>query len=166
MKIHDDHLYHGAALLQIAEHPEFTAINPLELGERNLRVAYKVNDNIAIYLKYATRPTGRYKEYVFTFSAAQLADIYNVRMLLSSIFIALVCVADREVCCLSEAELRSMVMARESEIGDEEDSVTVLVSIQQGKSLRAYVNVPGQRKGEALEVHVVPRGAFPAKLFA
>jgi len=153
-------------LLQIAEHPQFTAINPLELGERNLRVAYKVNDDIAVYLKYASRPVGRYREYVFTFSAAHLADIYDVRNSLPCTFIALVCVADREICCLSEAELRSMVLARESELGEEEENVTVLVSIQQGKSLRAYVNVPGQRKGEALEVHVVPRSAFPAKLFA
>lgn len=32
MKIHDDHLYHGAALTQIAEHPLFIAINALKVG--------------------------------------------------------------------------------------------------------------------------------------
>ncbi len=32
MTIHDDHMYHGAALIQIAEHPQFTAINSLKLG--------------------------------------------------------------------------------------------------------------------------------------
>lgn len=32
MKIHDDHLYHGAALTQIAEDDQFTAINALKLG--------------------------------------------------------------------------------------------------------------------------------------
>ena len=30
MKIRDEHLYHGAVLNQIAEHPRFTAINTIE----------------------------------------------------------------------------------------------------------------------------------------
>jgi len=34
MKIADDHLYHGAALLQIAEHAQFTAINRLTTTKR------------------------------------------------------------------------------------------------------------------------------------
>ena len=38
MKIDDDHMYHGAVLLQIAEHPRFTAINTIELSGQNLAV--------------------------------------------------------------------------------------------------------------------------------
>ena len=33
MKIRDDHMFHGAALIQIAEHPRFTAINSLVVGK-------------------------------------------------------------------------------------------------------------------------------------
>jgi len=31
MNIDDNHMYHGAALIQIAEHPQFTAINSLKV---------------------------------------------------------------------------------------------------------------------------------------
>jgi hypothetical protein len=51
MKIHDDHLYHGAALTQIAEHHLFTAINALKIGDNTIRVAYRINDLIAVYFK-------------------------------------------------------------------------------------------------------------------
>ena len=32
MKVEDKHLYHGAAVMQIAEDENFTAINPLQLN--------------------------------------------------------------------------------------------------------------------------------------
>jgi hypothetical protein len=46
MKINDDHMYRGAALTQIAEHPRFTAINAFKFS----RSAFKANDGIGIYI--------------------------------------------------------------------------------------------------------------------
>ena len=57
MKIDDDHMYHGAVLLQIAEHPRFTAINTIELSGQKSRSAYRINDRIGIFLKYASKPS-------------------------------------------------------------------------------------------------------------
>ena len=71
MKINDDHMYHGAALTQIAEHEQFTAINAFEHGGKTSRSAFIVNHDIGVYLKYAGKPVGRYKEYQFTFLAAR-----------------------------------------------------------------------------------------------
>lgn len=34
MKMNNDHMYHGAALTQIAEHPEFTAIKTIKNCDR------------------------------------------------------------------------------------------------------------------------------------
>jgi hypothetical protein len=51
-EIEDQHVYHGAALTQIAEDDEFTAINPLDLLGKRLNSAFRINDNIGIYLKY------------------------------------------------------------------------------------------------------------------
>ena len=67
MKIADDHMYHGAALLQIAEHPRFTAINSIEVSDQKSRSAYRINDNIGIFLKYASKPSGigEYPLYVY-----------------------------------------------------------------------------------------------------
>src|SRR6266446_1345266 len=74
MTIDDDHMYHGAGLIQIAEHPQFTAINSLKHDGAVVANAFKVNDEIAIYLKYATKPTKAFKEYQFTFTNNHLAQ--------------------------------------------------------------------------------------------
>ena len=58
MKINDDHMYHGAALTQIAEHPQFTAINAFKHANRPSRSAFRINDDIGVYLKYASKPKG------------------------------------------------------------------------------------------------------------
>ena len=40
MKINDDHMFHGAALTQIAEHHQFTAINGIRIGKKLSRCAF------------------------------------------------------------------------------------------------------------------------------
>jgi hypothetical protein len=112
MKIDDDHLYHGAALIQIAEHPQFTAINALKRGTKTYRVAYKVNDSIAVYLKYATKPIGAAAEYVFTFNEENLAELNEIVSVTPKTFVVLVCVRDRQNCCVSHAELQELIARR------------------------------------------------------
>ncbi len=62
MEIREEHLYHGAALNQIAQHKQFTAINALKLKTRTSRSSFRVNDDIAVYLKYCNKPKGRFRE--------------------------------------------------------------------------------------------------------
>ena len=54
MKISDDHLYHGSALLQIAEDPRFTAINSIEVSGKKSRSAYRINDSTGIFRGLST----------------------------------------------------------------------------------------------------------------
>ena len=75
MRIDDNHMYHGAALIQIAEDQQFTAINSLKLNDLVLRNAYRINDDIGFAMKYSTKPKGRYKEYLFTFSTEYLEKL-------------------------------------------------------------------------------------------
>ena len=75
MKINDDHMYHGAALTQIAEHPQFTAINSFHRGSQKSRSAFRVNDDVGIYLKYSRNATPAFGEYPFTFSEPNLEEI-------------------------------------------------------------------------------------------
>ena len=165
MKIHDDHLYHGAALIQIAEHPLFTAINSLKLKNRTLRTAYKVNDDIGVYLKYARRPTKTFKEYPFTFHKDHLKELSDIAGVINNLFLALVCVKAREVCCLSYSELTVLLERRKRARKADEDQYTILVTIPQGKSMRVYVNMPGEKKKILGRQLVVSRNSFPAKLF-
>ena len=59
MKINDDHMYHGAALTQIAEHPTFKAVNAFWLNGKKSNAAFRINDTTGIYVKYAGFPTAR-----------------------------------------------------------------------------------------------------------
>jgi hypothetical protein len=165
MKIHDDHLYHGAALIQIAEHPTFKAINSLKIGNTESRVAYAINGDIAVYLKYASRPVGGYKEYVFSFSEDQLTELDSIADVKPKTHVVLVCVKDREVCLLSYAELKVLRELREKDRGRAEESLQVMVTAPANKSLRVYVNAAGT-KGKNLGERVVSRRNFPEKIFS
>ena len=63
MRIHDDHMYHGAALIQVAEHKSFTAINALKTSSGLHRNAYKINDEIGLYLKSLLSKNGFKKNF-------------------------------------------------------------------------------------------------------
>ncbi len=165
MKIHDDHLYHGSALIQIAENPNFTAINALKLGKKVVRVAYRINDDISVYFKYASKPFGAHKEYVFTFTKDHLEELAKIATVTPATFVALICVKDREICTLPYADLQMLLKRREKNHGAPEDSLTVLVTVEAGKSLRVYVNASGKRNTMLGKALVVSRSAFPGDIF-
>ena len=100
MHIDDDHLYHGAAITQIAEHRLFTAINVFKDADDISRSAFRVNDDIAVYFKYATKPKRPHDEFVFTFTTENLDEIHRIAKLVPKTFLALVCVKARHICCL------------------------------------------------------------------
>ncbi|WP_156439999.1 hypothetical protein [Burkholderia savannae] len=165
MQIHDDHMYHGAALIQIAEHPQFTAINSLKIGGAVVPVAYKINDEISLYLKYASNPTPAYKEYPFTFTHEHLSQLAKIKAENSKTFVALVCVKDREICCISYDQLQSLIARRKAEKGDDEDQYVILVTAPERKGLRAYINAPGRKKTMLGKPLIVARNAFPGVVF-
>lgn len=163
MKIRDDHLYHGAALIQIAEHPQFTAINSLKVKTVKFENAYKINDNIAVYLKYSTKP--KRGEYQFTFHKEHLAELDTIATAHLKTFMALVCVTGREVCCLSHEQLLALIALRRKALGSDENQYVILVTIPAGRSLRVFVNAPGVRGKMLGKPIVVSRNAYPNDLF-
>ena len=165
MKLRDDHLYHGAALIQVAEHTKFTAINSLKIGKDTYTNAYRVNDDVAVYLKYATNPKKSYSEYVFTFQTDQLDSLKEIAGHCKSTYLALVCVKDREVCCISYKELCDLIRARKNKKGSEEEQYAILVTAPTGKNLRVYVNAPGVRGQTIGEPLLVPRNRYPDVIF-
>ncbi len=165
MKIRDDHKYHGAALIQVAEHELFTAINSLKLGEKVFQNAYKINDEIALFLKYARNENEAFGEFVFTYSTHQLDELLEVRDGNVKTYVAMICVAAREICCISCDELVDMIDKRKKIKGAGEDQYNLLVTAPIGKSLRIYLNEPG-KKNAKLEEKIVSRKDFPERLFA
>jgi len=168
VKIEDQHLYHGAALTQIAENDEFTAINPLDLLGKRLSSAFRINDNIGVYLKYNAvkpKPNG---EFPFTFSQDSLKELAGMaeHLHLKKVFVVLVCYKAREVCVVTLQRLKEMVATREKAAGKAEDQYVLLVTAPKNSQLRLYLNVPG-KKGKLLKntETKVPRNSFPAVLF-
>ncbi|MEN8134308.1 MAG: hypothetical protein ABFS18_02060 [Thermodesulfobacteriota bacterium] len=165
MKIQDEHLYHGAALAQIAEDPQFTAINALKLSGKNSRSAYLVNDSIAVYLKYASKPLGTYKEYNFTFNKANLAELNKLVESEHNLHVAMVCIKDREICCISYKELISLINKRKRSYGAQEPQYTILCTLKPRQAFRVNINKPGRKNTYVGEPLLVKRNNFPAVLF-
>lgn len=164
MRIDDDHLYHGAALNQIAEDPHFTAINVLPSGAL-LGNSYRINDDIGIHLKYASSPVGNAREYKFTFPAEHLTDLSRLGSKVSKMFVALVCVHDRQICCLTLEQLKTLITRRREAIGSNEEQYVLLVTLPENKSFRVYVSVPGQRGRILGKAMIIPRNTFPSRIF-
>ena len=164
MHIQDEHLYHGAALNQIAEHERFTAINSLKMGGKTSHNAFRINDEVSLYPKYCKNPTGRYKEYKFTFTEGQLDEIARIHDNGDALYIALVCVKDREICCISYATLNDLIAKRHAAAGNNENQYQLLVTLNPRQAFRLYVNSPGQQ-GITLGRVIIPRKRFPDMLF-
>jgi hypothetical protein len=164
MRINDDHLYHGAALTQIAEFPTFKAINAFSANGEKSRSAFIVNHDTGIYLKYATSPTKRWKEYVFTFTETHLAELEALKSHHARVFIVLVCRKAKEICVLTLDEFEKHRALREKAKGAKEPHYQILVTVPKGKSFRVYMNAPGQKK-TMLKDQKVPRSDFPKLIF-
>ncbi|TKB58124.1 MAG: hypothetical protein E8D49_12115 [Nitrospira sp.] len=124
MKINDDHFYHGAALIQIAEHLQFTAIKAVTADGRVSRSSFLVNNDIAVFLKYAEKPTKTFNEYVFTFYLDHLDEIERIEQKAGKAFVALVCIQARQICCISRDELTDIIEERKRAKGSAEDRYT------------------------------------------
>jgi hypothetical protein len=164
MKIDDDHMYHGAALIQIAEHPQFTAINSFKGKLADHENTYRINSDIAVYLKYAGKPNKAHSEYVYTFNKSNLAELDAIAKN-GKLFLALVCVKAREVCCLSYDQLLILIRRRQKAAGKVEDHFVLLVTAQKNAGLHVYVNAPHKKNTKLGKDIIVSRNAFPDNLF-
>lgn len=164
MKIRMEHEYIGAALMQIAEHEQFTAINAMQIKGEKTNNAFKINNNIGLLCKYASEPNGM-NEYLFTFHVDHLSAIQKIAKHNNQAFLALVCVEDAEICCLSFEEFNTLIGNRKKSAGRDEDLYQILVTAEQGKSLRAYVNAAGKKGTIAGKKITVARNAFPNAIF-
>jgi hypothetical protein len=164
MKINDDHMYHGAALTQVVEHPTFKAVNAFWLNGKKSSAAFRINDTTGIYVKYAGVPHGHAKEYIFTFTSAHLGELSVLREHCTKVFVVMVCIRNKEICAISYGQLMEMIRLRKDVRGEDEDQYQVLVTAPPNKQFRVYVNHPG-RKGVLMGEQLVRRSAFPELLF-
>jgi hypothetical protein len=165
VKIEQEHLYHGAALIQIAEDSRFTAINSLGVGTDISKSAYRINDDIGVYLKYAGKPNTSHSEYVFNFSMVNRQEMATLSGSVSRFFVVLVCVKGREICCLEYRDVESMFRRRREAKHSDEEQITILVTMPKGKKFRVYVNAPRKKNRRLGKAKLVTRNDFPSVIF-
>ena len=165
MRITEEHLYHGAALNQIADHEQFTAINALKYKGDESRSAFRINDDIAVYLKYCTKPSGGFDEYKFSFHSSRLQELKNIAKTENKLHVILVCVDDRHICCIPYDTLIRMIEERRKARGRKEEQYQILVTLKRRENFRVYMNKPSRRKVILGEPRKIPRNAFPNSLF-
>lgn len=165
MKIADDHMYYGAAIIQIAEHPHFTSINSFKIKSEVLHNTFEINDRIGIHLKYASKPNGKYNEYVFTFTTDHLDQLARADKITDQLFLGLVCVAGKHICALSYADFAELIERRRKDKKADEDQYTLLLTLPKDSAFRVYVS-PADTKGKTLGYPLkIARNRFPNALF-
>jgi len=164
MRINDDHMYHGAALTQIAEQPIFKSINAFWNKGKRSSCGFRINDTTGVYIKYAASSRGHTREYLFTFSEAHLQEFRTLREQCQSVFAVLVCIGDKCICVVSYGQIMELIKLRTDAKGHQEDQYQIIVEVPPNKQFRVYTNMPN-RKGIRLGEILVARNAFPQILF-
>ena len=164
MKIRLEHQNIGAAIMQIAEHQNFTAINPLKIQGDPINNGLLINGNIAVLCKYASK-SNAIGEYVFSFKKEHIGTAEKSKKEKHNLFFALVCVEEGEICCLTGDQLNQLIESRRKSAGVNEDQYQVLVTVKKGSSFRVYVNAAGKRMKSTVDVLTIARNAFPDSIF-
>ena len=165
MHIDKNHLYHGAALIQIAEDPKFTSINELKIKKVSYRDVFGINKDSAVFLKYAGEPANVHQEFVFNFDKATRDRLKEIGDHVGHLVLGLVCVEAEHICCITSTEFWRLINRRITAKGEEEDQITILITCPPSEGFHVYVNKPGVKNMKIGKNLNVPRNAFPKKVF-
>jgi hypothetical protein len=145
MKIQEQDIYHGPALMQIVEHRSFKALN---LASTNYG-HYLVNTDRQVFVKY--RKT-KHSPWQFIFAPEELSALSKAMSGAGSVFVCLVC-GHFTICALNAEEILQLVGLTEA------SQQSIRVEVPSGGSC----HVSGT-KGKLKKT--VPHNSFPEKLFA
>jgi hypothetical protein len=172
MHIDDDHRHYGSAIIQVAEDPRCTAIRALRQNGGVSRCGFRIGGlkkkKLGLFVKYrSTTDVHKPPLYNFPFSKQNLRELEAMRKKRRlRVFLALVCVKARQICCLPYEDFRGMIDARRAEMGKNEFEYVIKVVLERGCQFRVAVGAP-KRKGmdTFLEMRTIPRDDFPGRLF-
>lgn len=142
MKIQEQDVYHGSALMQIVEHPSFKALNRAARGYGH----YLVNADRQVFVKYRKR-----SPWQFVFAADELSSLSAAASGDTRVFVCLVC-GQKTICALNADEMDQII---DVTAGTQQ---SIRVEAPEGASCR----VSGSR-GKLKRT--VPHNSFPKKIF-
>jgi hypothetical protein len=158
-------LFHGAVLTKLLRSGRPVRLCMVETNPREYWSAYKLNDEVTLYIKYSTNPQDRKKDalvWIFTFSIANMGEIRRLHQE-QQVYFALVC-GDKDigsnsmqVCFLEPEEFERCADL------EEDGSRTISVKYLPGKKLRVWGNKNGSDDplnitARALEKWTIPGG--------
>ncbi len=120
--------------------------------------------DINIYLKYASKPLGRYKEYRFTFNKDNLDELRTLKELKMRLFICLICVFSGQICCVPYSTLIKLINQRINKKGKDEDNYTIIATLPFRRSFQIYMNSP-KRKNIMIGEMIIPQDNYLKILF-
>ena len=144
MKIQEQDLYHGTALMQIVEHPSFKALNK---GSKRYG-HYLVNADCHIFVRYSKSDGDTWS---FTFTPDQLEPMNNIIEAAADVYVCFIC-GEYSICLLNQEQIESVIDVEAVE------SQWVRVTAPEGKSFRVSGS-SGKLKS------TVAHNAFPKKMF-
>lgn len=116
-------------------------------------------------MRYRSEPKGeQIPLYRFGFSRDNLGELRQMKKHLTKVFLALVCVDDREICCLPYDDFERLVNLRRKAKGEDEQVYVAEVQVRQRERFRVGISPPNE-KGQWLKSFVIPRSDFPRRLF-
>ena len=158
-------LFHGVVLTKLLRSGHPVKLCMVETNLKECWSAYKLNDEVMLYIKYSTNPQGRKNDalvWIFTFSRANLEEIRRLSQE-QSVYFALVC-GDKE---LSNDSMQICFLdpKKFDECSDLEGdgSRTISVKFIPGNKLRVWGNKNGaydplKIAARALEKWIIPGG--------
>jgi hypothetical protein len=145
MKIQEQDIYHGTALMQIVEHRSFKALNRAskEYGH------YLINTDRQVFAKYTTKKGSPWQ---FTFQAKDVTTISHAVASGDKVFVCLVC-GHVTICALNQAEIEQVIDL------NSHTQQSVRVEVPKSGSCRVH----GSNGALA---RTVPHNSFPDKVFS
>jgi hypothetical protein len=175
MAIDDHDLYYGTALKQIADHKLFKSINAEWQANKKSRCAYRINMDIGVYIRAATKPVNG--EYVFNFKKENTDEMTALEGLCKKgVFVVLVCynakaiskgargAQYRQICVLRPSQISALIKTRGAGIPADAQH-NILITVPHSKSMRARITIPGREGGRMELTRKIPRNAFPNLIF-
>ena len=175
MAIDDHDLYYGTALKQIADHKLFKSINAEWQANKKSRCAYRINMDIGVYIRAATKPVNG--EYVFNFKKENTDEMTaleglckkGVLVVLGSATTPRPSARGRGVhstgrCVLRPSQISALIKTRGAGIPADAQH-NILITVPHSKSMRARITIPGREGGRMELTRKIPRNAFPNLIF-
>ena len=145
MKIQEQDIYHGPALMQIVEHESFKALNRVDKKYGH----YLVNTDVKLWFKYSTNDG---TVWTFTFQLGDLVALKEDLALKGATHVVLAC-GHHSICCLSAEEVSKLI--------DTEASEPQWVKIEAPPKRQMRVTGSLSKKNATL----VPHNKFPNCIF-